>query len=203
MGTLANSLFQTLMGWIRTLCSEIWKTASSPKSTTFLAWIGSNWKTVALILCTAGLITDLIVYLFRWQPYRVWRSFFRRLVRSREEEEDSEKWNNPENAPIQEAPITSDEAYFYQETAEKRERETDETMEEPLQTWRRMEPEGTTESFEQAILPRRRRVTRLFSEPGEKDYATPDQLIDRYEAYRRPVYPRGWNKEEEDQEDQA
>ena len=29
MGTLANSLFQTLMGWIRTHCSEIWKTASS------------------------------------------------------------------------------------------------------------------------------------------------------------------------------
>ena len=74
MGTLANSLFLALLGWIRTLSAEIWNTLFSPGRTTLLSWLGEHWKGLALALCAAGLTVDLIVYLFRWQPYRVWMS---------------------------------------------------------------------------------------------------------------------------------
>ena len=78
MGTLANSLFQGLMGWIRTLSSEIWNTITSPEQATLLTWIGAHWKILAAVLCVLGVVIDGVVYLFRWQPYRVWRSKARR-----------------------------------------------------------------------------------------------------------------------------
>ncbi len=198
MGTLANSVFQTLMGWIRTLCSEIWNTVTSPGNTTMLSWIGSHWKVLALLLCAGGMITDLIVYLFRWQPYRVWRSFFRRIIHGREEEneafmqQDEPEYNQPD-------PDTYISRNDYPEQTTGQEETLSSEQEGNIQAWSRNEPEGTTETFEQAILPRRRKVTRLFTEPGEENYATPDQLIDRNEAYRRPVYPRRWKAEEGDQ----
>lgn len=207
MGTLANSFFQTLVGWIRTLAAEIWTTASSPQTTTILSWIGRNWKPLAVLLCAVGLVVDLLVYLFRWQPFRVWRSFFRRLRNRRErvdepdytedipkaEEEDTQSF--PENegrfVPGQErtavrtAPAAAGVQYSEPERL----------------TWSRNEPEGTTPLFEEAIRPRRRRVSRLLNESGREDTVSPDQLIDQYAAYRKPVYPRRWKEDEGDGED--
>ena len=65
-----------------------------------------------------------------------------------------------------------------------------------------------TERFEQAIRPQKRRssrVARFFrEEDSETDYIAPQDLIDRREAYRSPVYPSNWKnnirKEEESQE---
>jgi hypothetical protein len=37
-----------------------------------------------LLICGAGLLIDLVVHLFRWRPYRVWLSFFRRLTGRKE-----------------------------------------------------------------------------------------------------------------------
>ena len=31
-----------------------------------------------IALCVLGVALDLLVYLLRWKPYRVWNSFFRR-----------------------------------------------------------------------------------------------------------------------------
>ena len=85
MGTLASSLFRVTMGWVRTLIQEIWNTVSQTNHETLISWIGGHWKMLALILCIIGLATDLAVYLFRWQPYRVWRSSFRRRKLRKEE----------------------------------------------------------------------------------------------------------------------
>ncbi len=55
--------------------------------------------------------------------------------------------------------------------------------------------EEMTARFEQAIRPRRRRarVKEIFSEEGQQaEYTAPQELIDRREAYHRPVYPRNW-----------
>ena len=81
MGTLANSFFQLLLSWIRILCAEIWNAVSSKNGSALVNWIGKNWLTAAIFLCLAGMAVDLIVYLFRWQPYRVWKS--RKLQRKR------------------------------------------------------------------------------------------------------------------------
>ena len=91
MGTLANSLFQILLGWTRTLSAEIWNTFSSPDGTTLLSWLGEHWKGLALLMCAAGLAVDLIVYLFRWQPYRVWRSRHRGSREDDDENADTEE----------------------------------------------------------------------------------------------------------------
>ncbi len=247
MGTLANSLFQGLLGWIRALSVQVWHTVSSPESPTLLSWIGGNWKILAIVLGAAGLVMELIVYRFRGQPYRVWASFFRRRRSSRDDEPvepEPEKMEDPagmlspavasmrmtprtETSPAEgtgqkvslrkEMPGESaeeereeeDPREWETEEAQRRqdsrrwytdEQETEADPEEEKLRWSRNEPEGTTAAFEQAILPRRRRrVARLFAEGDDLDIASPDQLIDRNAAYRRPVYPRSWHAGESDQ----
>ena len=208
MGTLANTLFQVMLGWIRSLSAEIWNTVSSPEGSTFFAWVGKHWIVLTVILCLLGLAADLIVYLFRWQPYRVWRSFFRRMQHSGEEPEDEpEPGDEPE--PEEETGTGRRRAFFRRERDEADDGDEEEPEETPLPEtkprepeWYRNEPEGTTPIFEQAILPgKRRRVTKLFKEANEENLPGPEQLIDQYAAYRRPVYPRSWKAEEKDEED--
>lgn len=254
MGTLANSLFQALMGWVRMLSAEIWNTVFSPDRTTLAAWIGQHWKALALVLCAAGLALDLTVYLFRWQPYRVWRSRRRKGKRGRsespetsEEPEESDAYDSepftdaaeqeekpagggypekprtaaagrPAAIPDQryanwmadELPGESDSVNPYRALRRPGGRYTEENRRElteendipyrrPLTGNEDPEEERTTARFEQAIRPRRRnRVVSLLSEKQNESSPAPDQLIDRNEAYRKPVYPRSWQSEEED-----
>ena len=271
MGTLANSVFQALMGWIRAVALEIWNTFSSPEGTTLMGWVGAHWKGLAIGMCGLGLTVDLIVYLFRWQPYRVWRS--QRRVRQSERHHTKE---NPEETetdtfdqvydltagiPAEAAeeldpslirraqqemeadPVAMDDAgrrgktennprenkrssrrksvaryvenaydgeteeeiasyhrdwtpggreEIYEEVAVQEENSRDETIEETEI------PGRTTEKFAQAIRPRRRRSVRaMLTDRQDQATETPDQLIDRNEAYRQPVYPRGWTEKEE------
>ena len=78
MGSFANTLFRIMLSWLRSAVSAIWSAFTSEKGGSFLEWIGKNWIIIAGILCAAGLIIDLCVYILRWKPFRVWRSFFRR-----------------------------------------------------------------------------------------------------------------------------
>ena len=205
MGTLANSLFLGLLGWVRTLTAEIWNAVTQPEDAALFGWLGANWKLIAVLLCAAGAVTDLIVYLIRWQPYRVWKSFFRRL-KNREYEPEQEPESAAPAAHAQAEPVRGFRFEAKRAGAYTAEKEPEAEEPEPPETrrpasWGRVEPEGTTASFEQAILPqRRRRMSRLFSD-GDEETQAPDQLIDRYEAYRRPVYPRSWKTEEKENED--
>lgn len=268
MGTLANSLFRALLGWIRTLSAEIWNTFSSPEGTTLLSWLGAHWKGLAVLMCLAGLAVDLIVYLFRWQPYRVWQSRRRRRleennvsagegsiepetasmppekdlnygeyrrdempegpadlrnnsgeqsdrnrVRLRSEPETEGQVPETIDADGLEAeadpePEADDPWQAYRRPAERyiRNAYDAESEEELLDAWRRSEERElstkekettTTERFEQAIRPRRRRSVRaMLSDRPEAQVPAPDQLIDRNEAYRQPVYPRSWHENE-------
>ena len=195
MGTPASTFFQMMLGWIRALSSEVWSTVTAPQGTTLIEWIGAHWKVLALALCVAGALIDLGVYLFRWQPFRVWRSFIHRMRNAREAKTDEEREFLFQDRP--EIPEADGEKL--REEDEIPSEMNDPPGEEFIRE--RPEPEGTTSAFEQAILPRRRRVTRLFAEKGE-DTVTPDQLIDRYAAYRRPVYPRSWKTDKGDSEDE-
>ena len=274
MGTLANSIFQVLMGWIRAVALEIWNTFSSPEGTTLMGWVGAHWKGLAIGLCALGLAVDLIVYLFRWQPYRVWRS--RRQKRAAEEME-AEAPSGEAEAEIYEMnydPTEGIPATAAEELAPSLIRQAQEMEAEPApeagEAWkgrgeeagnglRKKKREGrrssvaryvenayegeaeeeiaayrrewnprataetraaepatepafrdgmisgaesagsTTEKFEQAIRPRRRRSVRaMLTDSQDRETETPDQLIDRNEAYRQPVYPRRWTEEEQD-----
>ena len=280
MGTLANSLFQTLLGWIRALAVEIWNTFSGSGETTLIRWLGDHWKFLAAALCAAGLIIDPLIYLFRWQPYRVWRSrrAEKRMRRQKRQtdrrtageeeipgdpaeelapailkqeselfvrreagpdpygETDRAEWEPDAPDPGRDEtaaaegfrqgaePAFSEQAGLpgaenrpafrngeqddrrFRRPAERyaagiymNEAEEAEALrrEEGAEAQPREErPESRTEAFDRALRPRRRRrVREMLTDAGEKTAPRPDQLIDRNEAYREPVYPRSWGEE--------
>ena len=90
MGTVIDSLFSVLMGWVRTLVSGIWALFSSER-TTALEFLGKNWMAIALLMIAAGLVVDWLVWLIRWQPYHVWAMRVRRLLRIQPPQEDEEE----------------------------------------------------------------------------------------------------------------
>ena len=76
MGSFANSLFKIMLGWLQTAVSAVWSAFTSENGSSVFNWIGKHWILLAGILCAVGLVTDLCVYIFRWKPYKVWKSFF-------------------------------------------------------------------------------------------------------------------------------
>ncbi len=227
MGSLANSLFQFFLGWIRILLSSLWESVTMPSRGTLLGWIGEHWLVLLIGICVIGVVTDFVVYLFRWRPYRVWASFFRRMRKHREEKKTrSEEDVLPEEA--YEASDVSEVSFRKNRDGEDQEDMTDHRPENVPRVWNWDDPEpaaqnpvmqteatdpqagsavreetqtaenddpGVTARFEQAIRPRRRRARMkdLFSEEGpQAEYTAPQELIDRREAYYRPVYPRNW-----------
>lgn len=94
MGQFTNTLFQALLGWVQSLVSALWRLIVSPDGSGGLHWLLDNWLMLVLLLCAAGGLIDFVVYLVRWQPYRVWRAFFRggqRSARRRKTEENPQQ----------------------------------------------------------------------------------------------------------------
>ncbi len=81
MNTFANSLFSILFGWARGLIQQVWNAVLSGRYSGFLTWLGDHWVIVALGLILACTAVDYLVWLIRWRPYLLWRSFFRRAAR--------------------------------------------------------------------------------------------------------------------------
>lgn len=79
MGQFAGTLFSLLLGWVQTAVSWLWSLATNADVHAWLRWLLDNWLAVVVLLCIGGVLVDFLVYLIRWQPYRVWRSFLRRL----------------------------------------------------------------------------------------------------------------------------
>ena len=80
MGSFANSLFKIMLGWLQTAVSAVWSAFTSENGSSVFNWIGKHWILLAGILCAVGLVTDLCVYIFRWKPYKVWKSFFSKIT---------------------------------------------------------------------------------------------------------------------------
>lgn len=104
MGSFANTLFTILLGWLRGAVSAVWSAFTSEKGNSFLNWIGSHWILIAVILCVIGLAADLCVYLLRWKPFEVWRSFLFRNRNAEEDEGEREEKTVPERRRIPERP---------------------------------------------------------------------------------------------------
>ena len=78
MGGYAEFCIKNLFGWLKSFVQQIWTLISNQKGNNLLSWIGENWKGAFLALCVTGAVIDLLVYLFRWEPVKVWKSYFRR-----------------------------------------------------------------------------------------------------------------------------
>ena len=91
MGSFANSLFKILLGWLQGAVSAVWSAFTNEKGNSLFNWIGRNWLLIAGILCVIGLAADLCVYLFRWKPFKVWKSFLSGNSKKFEEPEYEEQ----------------------------------------------------------------------------------------------------------------
>ena len=67
-----------MLGWLQGIVSAVWSAFTSEKGGSFFTWIGKYWILIAGLLCIIGLVSDLGVYIVRWKPYKVWKSFFSR-----------------------------------------------------------------------------------------------------------------------------
>ena len=90
MGQFADTLFSILLGWVQTAVSWLWQLASNADVSAWMYWLLDNWLALVLLLCIGGALADFLVYLIRWQPYRVWRSFLNKIT-GKEETETAEK----------------------------------------------------------------------------------------------------------------
>ena len=167
MSSFLKVLFQFFLGWTRSLSVQIWNEINHPNGDHLLSWIASNWILLAAVLCAAGLIIDLVVYLFRWQPYRVWRRFFSTLSLNRQRRKTD----------------------LNKQSADR----TDE--EETSQGTGRYSADVNPKQASMRPKRRRLRVTGLFTEEEEIPYSAPQEIIDARKAYHKPVYPRNWKGE--------
>lgn len=104
MGTLADSLFNLLMGWVRALVNAIWALFTTDH-TTLLEFLGKNWVLIVIVILAAGLAIDWLVWLIRWQPYHLWARRARRFLRMPEpEQEEKRKKRAPSGDETQKMP---------------------------------------------------------------------------------------------------
>ena len=186
MGSLATSLFSLMLGWVQGTVYTLWNAVINPGQGSFLGWLGDHWISLTLILCAAGLILDLCVYLFRWRPYKVWASFFRRR-KNRQNQKQPEDVAQTDQASGIFFPVRS-------------EAEEEEVPEEP-DSWVPEAPVlSRREQMEQSLLTGRRRfrVTNLLSErEDEYETRTPQEVFNQQDSYGQPVYPRKWGTDED------
>ena len=141
MGSLANTLFTLLLGWVQAAASSIWSAFTTENGGSFFRWIGRNWIILAVILCVIGLIVDLGIYLFRWRPLRVWKSYFNRL---RHKEESLEESEQPES-PVNSTPIIPRRVFRHEEeneTIPELKTNPPQTGQEDCSRWEKEEPEA-------------------------------------------------------------
>ena len=104
MGTLADSLFNLLMGWVRALVNAIWALFTTDH-TTLLEFLGKNWVLIVVVILAAGLAIDWLVWLIRWQPYHLWARRALRFLRMPEpEQEEKRKKRAPSGDETQKMP---------------------------------------------------------------------------------------------------
>lgn len=170
MGSFANALFSVLLGWLRNIASWLWQLVTSADAGAWMGWVLENWVPLTVLLCLGGLLVDLLVYLIRWQPYRVWRSFFRR---DREDNGD-EPEETEDAAPVRQWLYADGTVVTGAAAAVPGSGETEEEphLDAPLKPVRRVYPA------------KRRRAS------GGASAAAPGG---EHEAYHRPVYPAGWH----------
>ena len=75
----ANSILTVVFGWVPSFVSSVWDWFSGKGNSGIFAWFAEHWKAFVLGIAILALVVDLVIYLIRWRPYRVWISFFRRI----------------------------------------------------------------------------------------------------------------------------
>ena len=148
MGSFANTLFRIMLGWLQGAVSSIWSAFTTENGASFLNWIGRNWILIAGILCLIGLAADLAVYLVRWKPYKVWKSFF--THRQEDETETKSESPVPERAEAAFEPVVQKKDF---PTAASSRKVTEREEEPDLSYWKQEEEQERQRKEYQAEEP--------------------------------------------------
>ena len=192
MGSFANTLFSVLLGWVQSAVSWVWRLFSSEGAGGLMGWVLDNWLALVIVLCAAGVVIDLVVYLFRWQPYRVWRSFWRgdeepgmEAAEPQEDKQPTEErqWVFADGSMSVEAPAPQEAAIA--PVHDMYTPETDVQLKAPVRPVRR-------------VIPARRRR----APDGSDEYLLPD-LGGVKQAYHQPFYPPQWRSDEQKTSDEG
>lgn len=177
MGNFADTLFGVLLGWAKTAVSWLWGVISDDGSGGMMSWVLDHWLLLLILLCLGGMLIDFVVYLIRWQPYRMWRGF------QRHTESDEETENEPaeaENAARQwiyadGRTVTEEATPLYAPRTE-----PEETLSAPVRPVKR-------------VIPARRR--RASTNPEELVLPEMGEVGD---GYHQPYYPPQWQHVQQD-----
>lgn len=188
MGSFANTLFSILLGWVQNAVSWLWQLAGSDGAGGMMAWVLDHWLLLVILLCAAGVVIDLVVYLIRWQPYRVWRSFWQRVSGKDEEELEAEdalpqvvesrRWLYADGSTEVETPQEQSQPEVHPGTAVPSEL-PEMQLKAPVRPVRR-------------VIPARRRR----AADGSEEYLLHD-LGGEKQAYHQPYYPPQWSHGEQ------
>lgn len=99
MSGFFSTILSLLLGWVRTLISQLWQLFNSENGSALGAFLAKHWLWLVAGLCAAGVLIDLTVYFFRWRPDYVWATKLRRL-RHREPQPEPEAEPMPSESPF-------------------------------------------------------------------------------------------------------
>lgn len=209
MSNFANTLFSSLLGWLRSAAAWLWGFLSDPESGGVIVWIADNWLPLIVLLCAVCMFIDFIVYLIRWQPYKVWASFFRRLFGRGEENDETgrvrRRWIHADGTTSVEIVDVAD---IPEEPLEPQAFVMQPDMDMPVDPYARFARPETVQpspsSDEETVSPetferpqRTEERRRLFPEASEElplRYAPPPAASDEAPAYHEPYYPPQWKR---------
>ncbi|MGI6695928.1 MAG: hypothetical protein ACOX6O_06795 [Christensenellales bacterium] len=112
MNIIADRLFGLLLGWTRGLFNSLWNLVTN-HSSGITGFLQRFWLPMIVILLMAGTITDYVVWIIRWRPHYVWRSWFSRRDRSRRMQATQAYMADLDQAPLDLGYDQGDEPYFY------------------------------------------------------------------------------------------
>lgn len=149
MGQFANMLFSALLGWVQSAAAELWSLVTNADVSLWLRWLLDNWLPLTLMLCVGGVVVDFIVYLIRWQPYRMWGSFLHRVTSKGEMDAEL-----PEQVVPSRRWLHADGSVTEEDIREPLQVEPEETLAAPIRPVRRVARRTTPEqAYHQPYYP--------------------------------------------------
>ena len=100
MNSFVNSLLEIILSWVRGIITDIW-TIFGGDSGSFFGWLGRHWLSLVCVLIVGGITADLIFYILRWRPQRVWFYKLDRLVRHSEYVEEEKAFSQGYDSGIE------------------------------------------------------------------------------------------------------
>lgn len=79
MLALASEFLKIMLGWVQNVAYTVYAAIATGRVTGVLGFVSHHWVTLLIVFSVLGVVIDFLVYLFRWRPYLVWKSFYRRL----------------------------------------------------------------------------------------------------------------------------